>query len=369
MMAEKPVAVLALFSSAQALLDAVPQVRERRLGKLEAYTPYPVHGLDEALGLKRSPLGAMVFGMGVLGAFLALAFQWWTSAVDYPVRIGGKAFFSWQAFVPIMFEVMVLLAAFTAGLGMLFLLNRLPWFGHPILHTKAITSITRDRFALAIEADGGELDVEAAREALATAGGETVEVVHAYAAPEGKRTVLPLREVAGVLAGCLVAGVVTFYGIRLFPVLPPMGQMEVQSKAVAFRQMRSPVAGTVARGHLPLPVADAGEAGAVLVNPLPRTRELLARGRATYQRFCELCHGPLATGTTTLSEAYQAQPANLQSASIRNYADGRLFYVVSYGFNNMPGYAVDLSIDDRWAVVHYVRALQRSQNAREEDLP
>jgi len=368
-MTEKPVAVLALYPSAQALLDAVPRVRERGLGRLEAYTPFPVHGLDEALGLKRSPLGAMVFGMGILGAFLALVFQWWTSAVDYPVRIGGKALFSWQAFVPIMFEVMVLLAAFTAGLGMLFLLNRLPWFGHPILHTRAIAAITRDRFALAIEADGGELDVEAAREALAAAGGEAVEVVHAYTAPEGKRTVFPWREVAGVLVACIVAGVVTFYGIRLFPVLPPMGHMEVQNKAVAFRGMRSPVAGTVARGHLPLPVADVGEADAVLVNPLPRTPETLARGRLRYEQSCELCHGPLGQGKTALSEAYQAQPANLQSATIRDYGDGRLFYVVSYGFSNMPGYAVDLSVDDRWAAVHYVRALQRSQNAREEDLP
>ena len=92
-----------------------------------------MHGLDRALGLRRSPLGGMVMVMGILGALTALLFQWWVSAVDYPLVTGGKAPSSWQAFVPIMFEVTVLFATFTAGLGMLLLLNRLPFFGHPVL--------------------------------------------------------------------------------------------------------------------------------------------------------------------------------------------------------------------------------------------
>ncbi|MDP2875024.1 MAG: DUF3341 domain-containing protein, partial [Holophaga sp.] len=165
----KAFAVLGLFDSANALMKAIPQVKAHKLGRLETYTPYPIHGMDEALELRRSPLGGMVLVMGVIGALTALGFQYWISAVDYPIITGGKAPWSWEAFVPIMFEVTVLFATFTAGLGMLLLLNKLPFFGHPVLGSKAIRAITRDRFALAIEADP-ELDVEGAKAALQAAG-------------------------------------------------------------------------------------------------------------------------------------------------------------------------------------------------------
>ena len=152
-MSDKAFAVLGLFDSADALMAAIPQVKARKLGRLETYTPYPIHGMDEALDLRRSPLGGMVLVMGILGAITTLGFEYWMSAVDYPIVTGGKAPWSWEAFIPIMFEVTVLFATFTAGLGMLLLLNKLPFFGHPILASRAIRSITRDRFALAVEAD------------------------------------------------------------------------------------------------------------------------------------------------------------------------------------------------------------------------
>ncbi len=121
-MPERAFAVLGFFENAQALLGAVPLVRERGLGRLEAYTPYPVHGLATALKLRRSPLGGMVLVMGILGALSALIFEWWANGIDYQTVTGGKALFSWQAFVPIMFEVTVAFATFTAGFGMLVLL-------------------------------------------------------------------------------------------------------------------------------------------------------------------------------------------------------------------------------------------------------
>ena len=145
-------AVLGLFSDAHKIVDAAKQIRPRKLGRLEAYTPYPVHGLDRAIGLAPSRLGRLVMFMGVLGAGLALLFEGWVSAVDYPLVTGGKALFSWQAFVPVIFEVTVLFATFTAGLAMLFVFNKLPFFGHPVLHSKAIKDITRDKLALSIEA-------------------------------------------------------------------------------------------------------------------------------------------------------------------------------------------------------------------------
>ena len=84
-----PFAVLGRFSDAQKIVDAANQIRPRQLGRLEAYTPYPVHGLDRALGLAPSRLGRLVMLMGVLGAGLALLFEGWTFAVDYPLVTGG----------------------------------------------------------------------------------------------------------------------------------------------------------------------------------------------------------------------------------------------------------------------------------------
>jgi len=375
-MGERVFAVLGLFDSAQALVKAIPTVKAERIGRIEAYTPYPVHGIDEALGLRRSPLAGMVLVAGFLGAATALFFQWWMSAVDYPIPTGGKALFSWQAFVPIMFEVTVLLATFTAGLGMLVLLNRLPFFGHPMLSSEAIASVTRDKFALAVEADGPALDVEAVKAALRAAGAETLEVVQQplSEAPPSYRFVV--RTGLAILASCLVAGLGMYWAVKLFPVLPPMVHMQEQVKLVpqkssAFLRdghgMQRPVEGTVARGYMPYPFSDQEEA-AVLVNPLPRTREILQQGRESWNHLCTVCHGALGNGLPTLTAAYGAKPANLQARSFREYPDGKIYHAIVAGKNAMPAYATELTEEERWAVVHYVRVLQRAQNARDEDL-
>jgi mono/diheme cytochrome c family protein len=369
-------AVLGLFPSADALMRAIPKLRGKTPGRLEAYTPYPVHGLDEALGLRRSPLGGMVLVMGVLGAATALLFQWWLSAVDYPLVTGGKAPGSWQAFVPILFEIMVLFATFTAGLGMLLLLNRLPFFGHPVLGSQAIKGITRDRFALSVEAEG-DFDPAAARAALAAAGAVDIEVLPAPAREPAFTAAFLQRSLAGIAAACLVSGLLMYWVIKLVPVLPPMVHMleqprlDPQKPSGFFKDghgMQLPVPGTVARGFLPAGFATPEEA-ARLANPLPRTREVLAKGRAEFQIRCAVCHGALGDGVPTLTAAYGAKPANLLTPKVRDDSDGYIYGTIVLGKNSMPSYAADLPEDARWAVVHYVRALQRAQNAKNEDLP
>ncbi len=369
-------AVLGLFPSADALMEAIPKLRGKTPGRLEAYTPYPVHGLDEALGLRRSPLGGMVLVMGVLGAATALLFQWWLSAVDYPLVTGGKAPSSWQAFVPILFEIMVLFATFTAGLGMLLLLNRLPFFGHPVLGSRAIQGITRDRFALSVEAEG-DFDPAAARAALAAAGAVEIEVLPAPAREPAFTAAFLQRSLAGIAAACVVSGLLMYWAIKLMPVLPPMVHMleqprlDPQKPSGFFKDghgMQLPVPGTVARGFLPTGLATPEEA-ARLVNPLPRTRDVLAKGRGEFQIRCAVCHGALGDGMPTLTAAYGAKPANLLTPKVRDDSDGYIYGTIVLGKNSMPSYAADLPEDARWAVVHYVRALQRAQNAKSEDLP
>jgi mono/diheme cytochrome c family protein len=369
--------ILGLYQDAQSLMDAIPHVKAKATARLEAYTPYPIHGMDKALGLRKSPLAGMVLIMGVIGAIAAVGFELWASGIDYPIVTAGKPYFSWEAFVPIMFEVTVLFATFTAGLGMLLLLNRLPFFRHPMLKSKAMPLITRDRYVLAVEADGADLDVEEVSALLRKSGASEIEVLEVPEAPGPISPNFVFRMVLAIAITCAVAGYLTYWGMKLFPVTIPMVHMldqprlDPQREAAFFKDgfgMRLPVAGTVARGHLPYLVADDKEA-AGLVNPLPAAETVLKQGRESYGIYCSVCHGVLGNGVPTLTAAYGAKPANLVSRQIREYPDGRIYHTIMKGRNAMPSYSVELSEDQRWAIVHYVRVLQRALNARDEDLP
>jgi mono/diheme cytochrome c family protein len=131
--------------------------------------------------------------------------------------------------------------------------------------------------------------------------------------------------------------------------------------------MQLPVEGTVARGHMPFQAASQEEA-ANLVNPMPRTQAAMELGRKVYGVRCTVCHGALGNGVSTLTSAYGAKPANLMAEQFRAYPDGKIYWAIVKGKNSMPSYAADLSEEERWAVIHYVRALQRAQNAKDEDL-
>jgi mono/diheme cytochrome c family protein len=375
-MTSAPFAVLGLYSKAEKIIDAASKIRQRKLGHLEAYTPYPVHGLDHALGIGPSKLGKVVMVMGLLGTSLALLFEWWTSAVDYPVITGGKPLFSWQAFVPVMFEVTVLFATFTAGLAMLFVFNKLPFFGHPILHSKAIKDITRDKLALSIEQSGAALDIEAARKALMESGAESVEVVEIPAWPRLTLVSL-LRSMGAIVAACVVAGLGIYGTQKMLPVVLPMVHMHDQPKLNAFRSstffadgrgMQPAVAGTVARGHLPPAFSKPEEAGQMLANPVVLTKRVAERGRKVFNDHCAVCHGTVGDGVALLSRAYGAKPGNFMTAEMQKQPDGYIYGVLMLGKNAMPSYAADLDESDRWAVTHYIRILQRSQNAKDEDL-
>jgi mono/diheme cytochrome c family protein len=283
---------------------------------------------------------------------------------------------SWEAFVPIMFEVTVLFACFTSGLGMLFLLNRLPFFRHPMLRSQSMPLITKDKFALAVEADGQDLDVDAISALLREAGAQSIEVIEPPAPPAPISPHLLLQVAAVIGISCLVAGYATYWGVKLFPLSIPVVHMLDQPRLDPQREngffkdgagMRLPVAGTVARGHLPFTIPSQEEAAA-LANPLSRTDDVLKKGRQAFAAYCSVCHGILGNGVPTLTSAYGAKPANLVSQQIRDYQDGKIYYVIMMGKNAMPSYAADLSEDERWSVVHYVRVLQRALNAKDEDI-
>jgi mono/diheme cytochrome c family protein len=376
MNANKAFSVLGVFDSAQLLMQAIPEVKDKVPARLEAYTPYPIHGIDKALGLKKSPIGGMVLVMGLIGAISAMALQLWTSGWDYPQMTAGKPYFSWEAFVPIMFELTVLFATFTAGLGMLLLLNRLPLFRHPMLRSASLPLITRDKFGLAVESSGSELDVERISALLTNSGAKTIEVIE-EPAPRGLVSIgFVMSVLLGIGISSAAAGYLTYWGIKLFPVSIPMVHMLNQPRLDPQRSepffkdgigMRMPVPETVMRGSSPYTVRNQDDAG-VLVNPLPSTKSVLTQGRQAFTNYCSVCHGIVGNGKPTLTAAYGAKPANLAAQSMVDLPDGKIYHVIVRGKNTMPDYSAELTDSERWTVVHYVRVLQRALNARDEDL-
>ena len=168
--------VVAEYKSPGALLEAVKAVRQAGFSAIDTYTPFPIHGMDRAMGLRPTILPYLVLGGGLTGVGCAILLQWWMNGFDYPFIIGGKPIISYQAYVPIGFELMVLLSALTTVFG-LFALCRLPQPYHPLFTHDRFARFSDDGFFLAIEAKDPSWSEARAREALATAGGTEITVV------------------------------------------------------------------------------------------------------------------------------------------------------------------------------------------------
>jgi mono/diheme cytochrome c family protein len=258
------------------------------------------------------------------------------------------------------------------------LLNRLPMFRDPMLSAKSMPLITRDKFALAVESSESDLDVDSITKLFQQAGARQVEIIE-KPAPFGLASPYFFAGVIATMAvSCVIAGFLTYWAIKLFPVSPPTSHMLVQPRLDPQRAdadgffkdgfgMRMPVEGTVSRGAVPY-VITSQENAAGIVNPYPRTSETLNQGRRTYNTYCSVCHGMLGDGHPMLTSAYGAKPANLVSQQIIDRRDGEIYHVIRMGKNAMPSYSADLAENERWATVHYIRTLQRAMNAKDEDI-
>lgn len=142
--------LLAEFETSDQLLAAIRELRERGLGRLDAFVPYPIPGLDEALGLSRSRIPAYALVAGAVGAATAYFVQYFTSSVDYPLNVGGRPPHTPLMFVPITFELTVLFAALAAFLAV-FLLSGLPRLWHPVFEVDGFERATIDRFWLGVD--------------------------------------------------------------------------------------------------------------------------------------------------------------------------------------------------------------------------
>ena len=386
----EPVAgLLAEFDGPRALKAAAARVRDEGFLQWDVLSPFPIHGIERAMGLRPTRLPWLVLGGGMVGCLLALLMQWWMNAIDYPHVISGKPLWSLPANIPITFEVIVLLSALAAFLGTL-ALNRLPQFSHPLLGSERFRRATTDGFFLWIEAADPKFDRSATGRFVESLGPVAVEACGRQTAGRSFPPALGWTAAVAISLALLPPLGIAWY--RAVPKKSPrihlVGDMDFQPKYKTqaasplfddHRAMRPQVPGTIAEGqleddeHLYRGKVDGQRATTF---PGPVSRAMAQRGRERFDIFCAPCHGLVGDGQGMTSlraikreEKDWRPPTSLHKSSVRQRPVGQLYNTIVNGLDKMPGYGPQIPVDDRWAIVLYIRALQRSQNAGIDDVP
>jgi hypothetical protein len=167
--------VLAEFVEEAALLDAARALRAKGIGGLDLHSPYPLHGAEEALGLRRSTVPLLTLVMGVAGAVSGYLLQWWTVGVDWPLNVGNRPPHSAPAFIPVTFELGVLFASLGIFLGLLFGYFRFPRVHHPVFEVEAFRSASID--GLWLSAAVGRTEADAVAGDLRRLGARSISIV------------------------------------------------------------------------------------------------------------------------------------------------------------------------------------------------
>ena len=389
--AEAPLyGLVAEFVSDEELIGAAERLRDAGYTRWDVFSPYPIHGIDQAMGIRPTRLPWFVLAAGLSGGFLAMLMQWWTNAVDYKFLISGKPIFSLPANIPVTFEVIILFSAFTTFLGMI-ALNRLVEFHHPLFSSDRFSRVTSDRFAVVVEAADPVFNDASARKILGESGAVGIDECRypqeSSRIPSPIMTALTLAGILALLPPALVAKARASKSaqppIRYDAGMSRQPKLKPQSLTTFFadgREQRYPVAGTVARGNKQADdhLYRGKVAGGAWAKGLPMlaTPELVRRGQERFNIYCSTCHGlagygdgPTAKRAEQLQEGTWVPPMSLHADHVKAQADGEIFNTITNGIRNMMGYGGRIAPEDRWAIILYVRALQRSQGAKSSDVP
>ncbi|MCA9592778.1 MAG: DUF3341 domain-containing protein [Myxococcales bacterium] len=384
--------LVAEYKTPHALKEAAKKVRDAGFEKWDTYTPFPVHGIDGAMGIKMTILPWIVLGAGLTGLTLAIWLQWWTNAHDYPFLISGKPFWSIPANVPIMFELTVLLSAFAALFGML-ALNNLPMPAHPLDLKERFAKVTDDRFFLVVQAADTRFDDVETRELL--------EETHPAVLDEVlEDRVTPSKLPNGLVYGLLILAVAAFLPFAFIakarasrsdkPRVHAIGDMDWQLKFKAQRE--NPVFPDERASRLPPPETVAvgmleeddhlyrGKVNGAWARTFPpsiqATPENMERGKERFGIYCAPCHGhggngdgTVAKRATELAEGTWIPPTNFHQQYLEVMPVGQIFNTITHGVRNMPPYGHMVPPEDRWKIVMYLRALQKSRDASVSDVP
>jgi len=455
---------MAEYADEQNLLVAARKVRDSGYTQTDAFTPFPVHGIDEALGIKPTILPFIVLCAGLTGLVTALVMQWWTNGVDYKYIISGKPFGITPASIPVAFELTILFSAFTTFLGMIFL-NKLPRFSNPVFTNPRFDRATDDRFFLYVNAADKYYNRESVKELLSGTHPDSLDEVLDDSTPSTLPRPIVLGALLLVLTGLIPAMIVlnmraSFSTLPRWHVFFDMDfqpKKKAQQTTTVFadgRSMRPQVKGTVGRGQLteqdpfylgydpsklsaddastsvryvsanasqdpaskdpastavpatpaqtatpqgaatPAPQGAATPApqGAVTPAPvlnLPWVDKLPASiveegnieanmklGKLKFETYCAACHGYGGFGdglvhkrADALAQGYWLPPTSMHIDRVRAQPVGQIFHTITKGQGKMSSYASSLNPTERWAIVLYVKALQRSRNANIEDVP
>ncbi len=177
-MAAQPYGLIATFDTAPGIYHAAEHVRDAGYKHWDCITPFPIHGLDKAMGVRRSHVPKFSFLGGVAGFTTGMLLIWWTSAVDYPLIVGGKPYFSPMFAFPVSYELTILFTAFATIIGM-FILNGLPMHYHPVLKSAQMKTGVDDKFHIVIEARDPKFDAGRTRALLEKIGGKVVTELEA----------------------------------------------------------------------------------------------------------------------------------------------------------------------------------------------
>lgn len=169
--------VLAEFRNPKELVDAASSVEKSGYKDYDTYAPFPIHGMEKAMGLRESPLGWIVFGGGLIGFIGALTLMIWVMGYEYPLNISGKPYINLPIYVPITFEITVLLSAFAAVFGML-ALNKLPRLHNPLFNSDRFSKASDDGFFICVEASDDLFAEEKVSKLFTDAGATHIETVY-----------------------------------------------------------------------------------------------------------------------------------------------------------------------------------------------
>lgn len=416
-------AVVAEFTSGETLVQASRKLREDGYTRWDAYSPYPVHGIDPAIGIRPTVLPWLVLGAGISGTAAAILLQWYTNAFDYPFKLSGKPIFSLTANIPVAFELTILFAALTAFFGML-VLNKLAEFYHPLFGSRLFGRVTTDRFVIAIEATDPKFDLAMVRRRFEEVGAIAIEDCY-----EGIDTPVESDSTSGLgvalgsmgvssdpvdrrprrlSSGKIPSPIGWAVAIATLLLLIPPGliakarlsksasppfrwdsgmafqpKFKPQTVSNLFadrREQRLPVAGAVARGERQIDdqlyrgkLKDGTYAKGF---PLTVTPQMVRRGQERFNIYCSVCHGLTGAGdglvakrAEALQEPLWVPPISLYADHVRAQPEGQIFETITNGIRTMPPYGSRIDPEDRWAIILYVRSLQRSQGASLADVP
>lgn len=366
--------IAATFNTPDEIINAAKKVSGAGYTHFDVNTPYPVHGMDAAMKLKSSKLGFVTLVMGLAGASIALLFMYWSLSIDYPLVIGGKPYFALPAFIPVTFEMTVLLATVSTVLAMIMLFFQLPNNKHPLHDTKYMKSVSNDKYGILIETNDDKFDEKEVENFLKNLKPLNIEYI--YYPPEETYPIFQPKFLLLLAGIALVVSGGTYFSLNKLMFMTPFNWMMDQDKLIPQKGsdlfedgfgMRKPVAGTVARGFIPYPYKGQDNPKEVLANPFLPTKENIALGKAKYDIYCSPCHGYFADGDSRLRGQFP-NPPTLHSQRASDFSDGMFYHIITNGQNIMPSYESQITRDERWAIVNYIRVLQRAKNASDADL-